>query len=152
MVDDRGKRKLLPIDPGTVPLQFGVSGFEWIIVLIILAALFLLGPKKIPELARSLGRAMGEFRRGRVELEREISREISGAESQSASSRIASAARHLGVDTTGRRDMELKLEIARKIEAASDSTVGDVARTLGVWESGLGPTRLKELIIKSLGV
>ena len=141
----------LPIDPKTIPLQFGIGGFEWVIILIILAALFLLGPKKIPELARSLGRAMGEFRRGRMEFEREVQREL-GSEPAGGSSRIAEAARQLGANPTGRREVELKLEIARKIEAASDSTVGDVARTLGVWESGVSSTRLKELIIKSLGV
>lgn len=30
------------------------------------------GSKKIPELARGLGRAAGEFRRGQIEVEREI--------------------------------------------------------------------------------
>jgi len=36
------------------------------------AGLLAFGPKKIPELARGLGRALGEFRRGRVEVEKEI--------------------------------------------------------------------------------
>ena len=31
------------------------------------------GSKKIPEVAKALGRAMGEFRKGRMEVEREIS-------------------------------------------------------------------------------
>lgn len=135
------------------PLQFGgLGGFELIILLIILAALFLLGPKKIPELARSLGRAMGEFRRGRIELEREISREVSAPEGADAGSRVAAAARQLGVETKGRSDMEMRLGIARKIDGASDAAVGDVARALGVWESGASTNRLKELIVKSLGV
>ena len=47
---------------------------------------------------------------------------------------------------------ELKLEIARRIDAAPDEAVTDVARTLGVYESGASPTRQKELIVKSLGV
>src|SRR3990172_1302950 len=48
------------------------GGLEWLIVLLVAGAILLFGPKKIPELARGLGRAMGEFRRGKVELEREI--------------------------------------------------------------------------------
>ena len=142
----------LPISPGGIAYQFTPGIIETIIILVILAALFLLGPKKIPELARSLGKAMGEFRRGRMELEREISREVSAADTESLAGRVATAARQLGVDTAGRREMELKLDIARKLDTASDATVAEVARALGVWESGTGTTRLKELIIKSLGV
>ena len=48
------------------------GGLEWIVLLLVAGAILLFGPKKIPELARGLGRAMGEFRRGKVELEREI--------------------------------------------------------------------------------
>lgn len=142
----------LPVGPEVLPLQLGIGTIEIIIILIILAALFLLGPRKIPELARSLGRAMGEFRRGRVELERELSREMRASEEETTASRIAAAARHLGVDTAGRRDEDLKLEIARLIDGASDTAVADVARTLGVWESGVEASRLRELVIKSLGV
>jgi sec-independent protein translocase protein TatA len=37
------------------------QGFEWVIFLFILLLVF--GPNKIPELARSLGRAVWEFKR-----------------------------------------------------------------------------------------
>jgi len=144
---------VLPVDPGSLVNQFGLpGGIEWIIIAIILAALFLLGPKKIPELARSIGRAMGEFRRGRAELEREVAREAAMASAEPSASKVASAAKRLGVDTGGRPEMDLKLEIARKIDGASDEAVTDVARSLGVYESGATSTRQKELIIKSLGV
>jgi len=148
-----GDRMALPIDPGSLVDQFGIpAGIEWIVILIVLAVLFLLGPKKIPELARSIGRAMGEFRRGRAELEREINREAAMAPTEPGASRVATAAKRLGVDTGGRQEMELRLEIARKIDTASDEAVTDVARSLGVYESGETPTRQKERIIKSLGV
>ena len=43
-------------------------------LLIILAvALLILGPKKLPDLARSLGRGMAEFRRASTELQKTIS-------------------------------------------------------------------------------
>lgn len=50
-----------------------IEGIEWVVVLIILAVLLFLGPTKIPALARSIGRAFGEFRKGRAEVERELS-------------------------------------------------------------------------------
>ena len=50
-----------------------IEGIEWIIILVIVAVLLLFGPQKIPDLFRGFGRALGEFRRGRMEVEREIS-------------------------------------------------------------------------------
>lgn len=53
------------------PLQFGIpGGMELLLILLIVVLLF--GASKIPELARSTGQAMGEFRRGREELEEEL--------------------------------------------------------------------------------
>src|SRR2546426_7046197 len=54
------------------------GGFELIILLIIIAVLLLFGPQKLPELARSLGRAWGELRRGGVEGGRRNPREVRG--------------------------------------------------------------------------
>lgn len=53
------------------PLQFAIpGGMELLIILLIVILLF--GASKIPELARSTGQAMGEFKRGRQELEEEL--------------------------------------------------------------------------------
>jgi sec-independent protein translocase protein TatA len=43
----------------------------WQIVIIVLVIAVLFGAKKIPELARSLGKAKGEFKKGLVEGEKE---------------------------------------------------------------------------------
>lgn len=42
------------------------------IMIIFLVVLLLFGAKKIPELARGLGKSMGEFNKARDEFEREI--------------------------------------------------------------------------------
>ncbi|MEM3862168.1 MAG: twin-arginine translocase TatA/TatE family subunit [Thermoplasmatales archaeon] len=47
------------------------SPTDWIIFIVVVLVI-LGGSKKIPELAKSLGRAMGEFRKGRLEVEKEI--------------------------------------------------------------------------------
>lgn len=44
---------------------------DWLI-LILVVLLVLGGSKKIPEIARSMGRAMGEFKRGQMEIEKEL--------------------------------------------------------------------------------
>ena len=62
---------------GTItPLYPGLPGGPEVLgVLLILVLLF--GANKIPKLARSTGQAMGEFKRGREEIEEELS-EIEG--------------------------------------------------------------------------
>jgi len=42
------------------------------LLLILAVALIVLGPKKLPEIARSLGRGLAEFRRTTDEVKREI--------------------------------------------------------------------------------
>ena len=52
-------------------LAFGTPGpSEWMLILIIVLVLF--GAKRLPELARSLGQSMNEFRKAREEFDREL--------------------------------------------------------------------------------
>ena len=44
----------------------GMSG-PWEVILVLLVILLLFGAKRLPELARSLGKSLSEFRRGREE-------------------------------------------------------------------------------------
>jgi TatA/E family protein of Tat protein translocase len=46
--------------------MFGIGMPELIVILVI--ALIVIGPKKLPDLAKSLGRAMGEFKKATREL------------------------------------------------------------------------------------
>lgn len=56
------------------------GGAELLIILLIVILLF--GATKIPKLARSSGEAIGEFKRGRQELEEELE-EVAEAEEES---------------------------------------------------------------------
>ena len=47
------------------------QGAEWIWIVIIIGVL-IFGAKKIPELARTLGRAKGDFEKGKIEAERDL--------------------------------------------------------------------------------
>jgi sec-independent protein translocase protein TatA len=129
-----------------------IEGIEWIVLLIIVAVLLLFGPSKLPELARGVGRALGEFRRGRMEIEREISTELSTMETRDMRVRVEKAAGALGVASSGRSEMQLKLDIARAVDKAQDEQVVSAAQAMGVYSSGSDVTRLKEQIIKALNV
>ena len=48
-----------------------LNGAEWIIIILIIVILFF-GAKKIPELARSLGKASSEFQKARIDAKKTI--------------------------------------------------------------------------------
>ena len=51
--------------------MFGIGMPELLIILVV--ALLVLGPKRLPEVARSLGRGLAEFRRASSELRQSLS-------------------------------------------------------------------------------
>ena len=42
--------------------MFGIGATEWLLIILVLILLF--GAKKIPEIARGLGRSVNEFKKG----------------------------------------------------------------------------------------
>jgi len=47
------------------------GGMEWIWIVIIIGVL-IFGAKKIPELAKTLGKAKGDYEKGRIESEKDL--------------------------------------------------------------------------------
>ncbi|MCL4315057.1 MAG: twin-arginine translocase TatA/TatE family subunit [Candidatus Thermoplasmatota archaeon] len=89
---------------------------DWLIIIAVVLILFG-GAKKIPELARNLGRASGEYTRGKMELEREIRNSLNGTNAAAGKSEInyTEAAKKLGIDTNGKTEEQLKQEMASKL-------------------------------------
>ncbi len=52
-------------------LMMFVGGYEWVWIIVIVGVL-LFGAKKIPELARTLGKSKGEFEKGKMEGDKEL--------------------------------------------------------------------------------
>ena len=89
------------------------------IVLIVVVIIVLFGASKIPELARSLGKATGEYKKGKQEIENEIS-DIGKSSTQNkpveiSSSKIKTMAHDLGIATEGKSDDQLLDEIQKKM-------------------------------------
>ena len=90
------------------------------IIAILVIALLLLGPSKLPQLARSIGEALREFRKaasGATEEEKKAIASISGKKNVSESDRqvILGIAKKLGIDTEGLTDSEILKKIQEKI-------------------------------------
>lgn len=65
---------------GTINVM-GPIGFQELILILIIA-LVVFGPKKLPELGRSLGKTLAEFRRASNEIKQSIEKELQDTDEQ----------------------------------------------------------------------
>jgi sec-independent protein translocase protein TatA len=105
----------------TYLMQFIPVGYEWIIIIIIGGLLFF-GYKKIPEIARSFGRASTEFQKSRIEAERELNKlrnvgreNIDSDTREERRKQLETIANTLGIDYINKNDEELKRAIEMEI-------------------------------------
>ncbi len=59
----------------------GPIGFQELILILVIA-LVVFGPKKLPELGRSLGKTLAEFRRASNEIKQSIEKELQDTDDQ----------------------------------------------------------------------
>jgi sec-independent protein translocase protein TatA len=97
-------------------LQF-IVGTEWIILILVVLVL-IFGSKKIPELARGLGRAKTEFEKAKVEAEKELNIDRGNTTSDTAPPRdkLELIANTLGIDHINKDDETLRLAIDRELK------------------------------------
>lgn len=106
------------------------------VVIIIAIGLMLFGPKKLPEMARSIGRAVGEYQKAVKEFESEVnsaSKDVldegsaPGSRSKVVSRKkvgpspqLLKIAKNLGIDTEGMSESQLLAAINRKTKLAEE--------------------------------
>ena len=94
-------------------MQFaGLGGWEWVIIIGLIVVVFF-GVKKIPELARSFGKATAEYEKARIQAKKEIQQ----LKNQGSVGRekLESIAETLGIDYTNKNDDELRAAIDLEI-------------------------------------
>lgn len=94
------------------------SGMEWLVVLAIVAIILLWGPSKLPELAKALGKAKGEFEKASREFKKPSSTLTKHVERPSADVLIETA-KKLEIDTEGKTKEQISKEIVEKVKAGS---------------------------------
>jgi sec-independent protein translocase protein TatA len=89
---------------------FGVGGLEWVFIIIIVVVLFF-GVKKIPEIARSVGRASSEYQKAKIQAKQELN-QMNAKDGIDKSiidrEKLESIADTLGIDSTNKNDAELR--------------------------------------------
>ncbi len=105
--------------------ELNIGGSEWII-LILLFLILVVGSKHLPELGRSIGKAVGEYERTRASVKREVERINSSSSNigpiipidgpvSNEREKLDIVARSLGIDPKGKDDDELKRLIMERL-------------------------------------
>ncbi|MEM1544868.1 MAG: twin-arginine translocase TatA/TatE family subunit [Candidatus Methanomethylicia archaeon] len=92
-------------------IPLAIMNWEWIIVIVLIVVIFLWGPQKLPELARSIGLAKKEFEKASKGIEDEIKK------SSTTDERIIEIAKNLGIKTEGKTREQIVQEILEKTRA-----------------------------------
>jgi sec-independent protein translocase protein TatA len=99
-----------------------VNATEWIIIIVIIAVV-IFGAKKVPELARSFGRATTEFEKAKIEAKKELQRikdlgtttTTTTATNVQDREKLESVANTLGINYSEMSDDELRSAIQAEI-------------------------------------
>jgi sec-independent protein translocase protein TatA len=91
-----------------------LMGYEWLVVIAVIAIIFLWGPSKLPELARSVGLARKEFEKASKEITAPTTSTTTESSPSTSSDSLIIAAKELGISTEGKTKEEIAKEIAEK--------------------------------------
>jgi sec-independent protein translocase protein TatA len=90
-------------------MQFaGLGGLEWVIIIGLIVVVFF-GVRKIPELAKSFGKASAEFQKAKIQSKRELQEMQS--QGNVGREKLETIAESLGIDYTNKNDDELRTAI-----------------------------------------
>jgi sec-independent protein translocase protein TatA len=104
------EKSLITIDNLLMQMPFG---FEWIFIIVIIVVLFF-GVKKIPELAKSFGKATAEFEKAKIEAKRDLEK-YKKENTEIEREKLESIAETLRIDYTDKNDEALKKAIENEI-------------------------------------
>ena len=92
---------------------------EIILIAIIAVVVLVLGPKKIPEFARSIGLARKEFQAGTKEAGSPTGSSGTTVQSSVPKDDLIETARKLGISTEGKTRQQISDEIVKRVQAYS---------------------------------
>ncbi len=93
-----------------------LSGWEWIIIGIIAVVVIMWGPSKIPELAKALGKAKGEFDKASKEFQTAATATANSPTVRSNDEVLLETARNLGLSTEGKTREQISAETSERVK------------------------------------
>ena len=96
------------------------GGIEWVIIIAVIILLFF-GVKKIPELARNIGKASAEYKKARIAADREIQSIKDDVCMNPGRGKLEDVANTLGIDCSSMTDEELRKAIDTEINRGKKS-------------------------------
>ena len=94
---------------------------DWLIIIVVALIIFG-GTKKIPEMARNLGKATGEYKRGQMEIENELKNSMnSSAPKPEGQVDYMKIAQDLNIDTNNKTIAQIIKEINEKLNRTPET-------------------------------
>lgn len=103
------------MDYGLTPLVMAILNAAEVIIIVIIGLILIFGVKKIPELARSFGKATTEYEKARIEAKKELQQIRNQSASNVGREKLEAIAETLGIDYTNKNDDELRVAIEAEI-------------------------------------
>ena len=94
-----------------------VNGTEWIVIIVVIA-IVIFGAKKIPDIARSFGRATTEYEKAKIEAKNELNRirNLPAGGIQDDREKLEAVADTLGINYSDKNNFELRSAIQSEID------------------------------------
>lgn len=96
-------------------LMMAIMNSVEVIIIILIGLIIIFGAKKIPELAKSFGKATSEFEKARIEARRELHDIKNKDTSVVGREKLEAIAETLGIDYTNKNDDQLRFAIETEI-------------------------------------
>jgi sec-independent protein translocase protein TatA len=103
------------MDYGLTPFVMAILNAAEVIIIVIIGLILIFGVKKIPELARSFGKATTEYEKARIEAKKELQQIRNQSASNVGREKLEAIAETLGIDYTNKNDDELRVAIEAEI-------------------------------------
>lgn len=100
---------------GLTPFLMAILNAAEVIIIVIIGLILIFGVKKIPELARSFGKATTEYEKARIQAKKELQQIRTQSASVVGREKLEAIAETLGIDYTNKNDDELRVAIEAEI-------------------------------------
>lgn len=107
--------------------MFGIGTMELLVIMAV--ALIVVGPRKLPQIARSLGKAFGEFKRVTNDVKRTIDAEVDRVERQERTQKAKSELLAEDAAAVKAQAEDIPAEAAPVVDVAPSEAVKDAPET-----------------------